>query len=383
MRTRHASSIVGLIVGLSWLLAAPAQEASLLLEELQADLVVQGLNGPQGLHVDADGTLWVIDSGTGGDEDVEYYNVHVLEPAPATLGTTARILRLAPGGEPEVVATLPSLAVVHDQGQDFIGGGRVVTLDDAVYATVGAWHISLGESVTLPLQAQVVRIEADGPETVADLWAHELAHNPDGTDNRESHPYGIAAGPDGMLYVADAAANALIRVDPASGETATVAGFEGLPGVFPSPWRGGEAITDPVPTAVVFDASGAAYVSFLSGAPFFPGSAKIVRVTADGHVSDFATGLTMLTDLALGPDGNFYALQFAVFTEQGPAPNSGAIYRVSPDGMAALLVEGLPFATAIALDGQGTGYVAINGIAIPDAGAVLAFEGLTEMAGQR
>jgi sugar lactone lactonase YvrE len=359
-----------------------AQDGPPPMPELDGEIVMGGLNGPQGLYIDAEGNLWVIDSGVGGDETVEFYNVHILEPAPATFGNTSRIIRMSPDGEQDVVALLPSIAVAHPEGLDFIGGARLVELDGVIYATVGSWHFSIGDEVTLPLQAQVVRIEDGAGVTVADLWVHESEHNPDGDDNRESHPFGITAGPDGLLYVADAAANALISVDPASGETATVAGFDGLPGVFPNRWRGGELITDAVPTAVVFDDDGRIYASFLSCAPFIPGSAKVVQVSEDGVVSDFATGLTMLVDLTLGPDGNFYALQFGIFTEEGPVFNSGAIVRIYPDGSSELVVEGLPFATAIALDADGNGYVAINGVAIPDAGMVVYYDGLTDMQGQ-
>lgn len=343
----------------------------------EGEIVLGELNGPQGLHIDADGNLWVIDSGFGGEEEIEYINPNTLQLDEATFGTTSRIIRVAMDGAPEAVAFLPSAAV----GEDFVGGARLVELDGTVYATVGVWQINAGEEVTLPLQAQVVRIEDGAGVTVADMWAHELENNPDGTGNVESHPYGITVGPDGLLYVADAAANALISVDPETGETATVAAFEGLPGVFPSPYRDGELLTDPVPTSVVFGEDGTAYVSLLSGAPFIPGSAKVMQVSADGEVSDFATGFTMLTDLKMGPDGNLYAVSFGMFTEEGPVFNSGSIVRIMPDGSAEVLVEGLPFATAIALDADGNGYVTINGIAIPNAGMVVRYEGLTEMEG--
>lgn len=355
-----------------------AQDGPPPMPELDGEIVMGGLNGPQGLYIDAEGSLWVIDSGAGGDEEIEFIDPTTFEVIPATFGNSAVIMRMSPGGEPEVAALLPSIAV----GQDFIGGARLVELDGEVYATVGVWQIFLGEEVTQPLQAQVVRIEDGEGVTVADLWAHELENNPDGTDNRESHPYGIAAGPDGLLYVADAAANALISVDPASGETMTVAAFDGMPGVFPNPFRGGELIRDPVPTAVVFDAEGSIFVSLLSGAPFIPGTASVVSVSADGEVSEFATGFTMLTDLKLGPDGNFYAVQFGLFTPEGPVFNSGSIVRIMPDGSSELLIEGLPFATAIAIDADGNGYVAINGVAIPGAGMVVYYEGLTAMEGQ-
>jgi hypothetical protein len=160
-----------------------------------------------------------------------------------------------------------------------------------------------------------------------------------------------------------------------------VVGFEGISGVFPSQTRGGELIADPVPTGVVVNEDGSAFVSFLSGAPFVPGSAKVVQVSAEGEVSDYATGLTMLTDLTRGPDGNLYAVSFGMFTQEGPVFNSGAIIRILEDGSSEIVVDGLPFATGIALDADGNGYVTINGIAIPQAGMVVRYDGLTEMEG--
>ena len=345
--------------------------------ELTGEIIIEGLNGPQGLFVDGEGALWVIDSGVGGDEAVQTFDPATLEQADALLGNTAQILRWTMDGGSAVFANLPSIVV----GEDALGGARLTALNGQVYATVGGWHISGGEAVTLPNQAQVVTVLDGEISTVADLWAHELAENPDGTGNLESHPYGITAGADGMLYVTDAAANALLSVDPASGAITTVAVFDGLPGVFPSPYRNNELITDPVPTAPVIDSEGRIFVSLPSGAPFIPGSAKVVEVAADGTVTDFAPGQTMLTDLKLGPDGNLYAVSFGMFTEEGPVFNSGSVIRIHSDGTSEVVIEGLPFATAIALDAEGNGYVAINGVAIPQAGMVVYYEGLTSMEG--
>ncbi len=340
-------------------------------------IVMEGLNGPQGVYVDGDGAVWVIDSGFGGEETIIFINTQTFEEVEATFGQTSRVLRMMPGEEAEEVALLPSVAA----GMDFIGGARLIAVDGVAYATTGAWHFSLGDDVTIDDYTAVVSIADGEVETVANLWAHEAANNPDETDNIESHPYGIDLGPDGLLYVADAAANALISVDPETGETATVAAFEGMPGVFPNQWRGGEPIADPVPTAVVMADDGTAYVSLLSGAPFIPGSAKVVQVAPDGTVSDFATGLTMLTDLQRAPDGNLYAVQHGMFTEEGPVPNAGAIVRILEDGTSEIVISGLPFATGLAFDAGGGAYVAINGIAIPNAGMVVYYEGLTAMAG--
>ncbi|MBZ0292053.1 MAG: ScyD/ScyE family protein, partial [Anaerolineae bacterium] len=233
-----------LLMMMTLALPALAQDGAPPPPELDGDIVLQGLTGPQGLYIDDEGNLWVLDSGLGGDEEVTTMNPETMEPIPAQFGLSGQLIKVTPDGEQEVVALLPSVAIP----EDVIGPARMVSLDGTVYATVGAWQVSAGEEVTIPMQAELVRIEDGAPVTVASLWAHELANNPDETGNLESHPYGITAGADGLLYIADAAANAVISVDPATGETATVAVFEGLPGVFPSPFRNNELITDPVPT---------------------------------------------------------------------------------------------------------------------------------------
>jgi DNA-binding beta-propeller fold protein YncE len=46
----------------------------------------------------------------------------------------------------------------------------------------------------------------------------------------DSDPYGLVIGEDGMVYVADAGGNDIIKVDPTTGETSVLAMIPGLPG---------------------------------------------------------------------------------------------------------------------------------------------------------
>jgi sugar lactone lactonase YvrE len=140
--------------------------------------------------------------------------------------------------------------------------------------------------------------------------------------------------------------------------------------------------TDPVPTAVVFDDNGNAYVSLLSGYPFVPGTAKVMRVTPEGEIRDYATGLTMLTDLQRGPDGELYAVEFGMFSEQGPVPSTGALVRIHEDNASEVLISGLSFPTGLAFDQDGNAFVTINGLGAPGSGAVVRFDGLTNMSGE-
>ncbi len=136
-----------------------------------------------------------------------------------------------------------------------------------------------------------------------------------------------------------------------------------------------------MPTGIVFDDEGTAYVSLLPGFPFIPGSTKVVTVDADGNAADFATGLTMLTDLRMGPDGNLYAVQIGVFGEQGPIPNSGAIIRVLEGDASEVVVSGLSFPTSVDFDADGNAYVTTNGVGAPGSGEVVMVHSLVDLPG--
>ncbi len=335
--------------------------------EEAATTVISGLNGPMGVLVTDDGHVWVIDLGVGGDDKVMLPNPLTGQMLAYGVGESAQIVHLGPDGRQTKVASLPSLYVAPGDG---VGGGRLVVLDGTVYATVGAFTED-----PPPSMASVVRIDHGRAVQLASAWAFESARNPDELV-LESNPYGLAIGPDGDLWMTDAAGNSLIRIDPHTGDMELVAVFDGVPSPIPHPNRGGAMETDPVPTGVAFDDKGNAYVSLLPGFPFAAGSAKVVRVDSNGSVSDYATGLTMLTDIRRGPDGFFYAVSLGEFSEQGPVPNSGAILRVREGRASEEVVGELSSPTSIAFSAAGDAYVTINGMGPPGTGQVVMYKGL-------
>ncbi len=358
-----------LVVALGFALLAVTPGATVLAQD-GGEVIAEGFNGPMGILLAPDGSIWVVDSGVGGDTAIQMVDPATDEISEAMMGETSRVVQILPDGTQNEVATLPSVHV----GQDFIGGARLALLDGKLYATSGEWHEDQGDK-TEELMAAVVEIGDDGVVSVADTWRSERRMNADGAQ-RHSHPYGLAAGPDGKLWVTDAGGNSLLKVGPEAGFIETIAAFAPMPGVFPNPNRGGEMLTDPVPTGVTFDADGNAYISLLSGAPFVPGSAKVMKVSPTGSVSEYATGLTMLTDIAAGPDGNLYAVQFGMFTDQGPTPDSGAIVQVVEGEGSTPVIEGLPFPTSIAFNEAGDAFVTTNGVGAPGSGQVVKFAGL-------
>jgi sugar lactone lactonase YvrE len=332
-------------------------------------LIADGLNGPMGVLVMPDGTVWVVDSGTGGEEEREGFDPVARKPTTVRLGETSRVIKIDPDGTQTVVHTLPSVLVTPTQ---VYGGDRLAMLDGVLYVTSGGWNED-NPMERSPLAAAVVRL-GDGERTeVANTWDVERDENPDGT-LRESNPYGLTAGPDGMLWVADAAANTLLKVDPASGALEVAAVFDGIESPLPNANRGGALESDPVPTAVAFDQEGNAYVSLLPGFPFLPGSARVVRVTPEGETHDYANGLTMLTDLRRGPDGELYAVTFGKFTEQGPVAHSGAIVRVHEGNASEAVVTGLSSPTSIDFNGAGDAFVTTNGAGPPGTGELRKFD---------
>lgn len=116
------------------------------------EVVAGGFNGPMGVLVAPDGDVWVVDSGTGGDRELETTSPEG-EEITAKIGDTARVVRVSPGGEQTVVATLPSVLM----GMEATGGARLALLDGTVYATSGLWAEFSGDEA-LPLMGSVVRL---------------------------------------------------------------------------------------------------------------------------------------------------------------------------------------------------------------------------------
>jgi sugar lactone lactonase YvrE len=342
-------------------------------------VVATGLMSPRGVTVGPDGSVYVAEAGSGGPMTVTEGETS------ARLGFTGQVSKVAPDGSKSVVAGgLPSV----------IGGEEGAGLHDLVYANGALWGVvgTVSEGkLNLPGEDALLRIDPSTgmSQTVASFYPYEAQHNPGGFAV-DSNASGLTLGPDGMVYVADAGANTIYRVNPADGALAPVAVIPGIPvpaAMAPpggNPERGGANELDPVPTGVAFGPDGNLYVSLLSGGPFPPGAAKVLQVTMDGKVSDAAPGLTMLTDIKLGPDGAWYVVEFGRFDLQsnppGFAPNSGDIVRLSPNGQRAVVVSGLAFPNKMAFDASGNLYVTTNSLDTAN-GQLMRVDNATSLAG--
>jgi hypothetical protein len=356
-------------------------------------VVAEGLVNPRFVAVGPDGSIYVTEAGMGGDEVISAMSAEG-EPgatpaaAPAdTRGFSGQVTVIAPDGTQSVLAT--GLASYLMGGFEATGpAGIDVAADGTVIVAVGGSGPGSAMLDAIETENAVVSIDpATGAVTVlADLAAYERANNPD-PFNVDSNLYGVAIADDGTIYVNDAGGNTTYSVPAGGGEPTVLAVHAGLP--LPegmeappggNPGRGGANELDPVPTGIEFGADSTLLVGYLSGAPFPPGAAKVVSVAQDGTVSDVAGGLTMVVDVAAGPDGQLYASQISSnFLGEMPAP--GSVVRIGGDGTSEVVVDGLPLPNGIAFDANGNLLVVVNSVSIGGpTGMLLSCTGVTQAA---
>lgn len=331
----------------------------------QPETLMTGLNQPQDVLVGPDGTVYVADAGTGnGSGHATEAGIDLADAS--QLGDTARVIALRPDGTETVLAHLPSLPDPFG----FEGAAGLAMVDGSLYAAVSGWTMPV-QIDRPPLYDSIVEIRDGTASQVADPWTFETIYNPDGY-RYDSHPYRLARGPHGLLWVTDAAANDLLKVDPATGKIDLVTAFAGLPRAEPNRGRNGTRERDPVPTGLVVRDDGSALVALLPGSPVENGASKILRVAPDASISDYATGFTMITDLQVGPDGRLYAVELAKMAQHAPQPDTGALVRVTPQGPDTVL-SGLAYPTAVAFTPQGDALITVGGYGPPGSGRLLRF----------
>ncbi len=331
--------------------AAPALPAG-------CSVYASGLANPRHLTVGDGGMVYVALAGSAGDTPI------YATPAPGTpaateaasmTGVTGAVAAINTDGTVSNVASgFPSLSF----GTEVVGPAGVAASGTTLYVVTGGAGPATPAVDPMQGRASVWSVDVNTGETkvVADLEAFERSNNPD-PNNIDSNPYAITIGTDGMLYVADAGGNDILKVDPASGEVSLLAVIPGLPGQQANPERGGAMELDPVPTGLAWAPDGGLYVSLLSGGPFIPGTSQLLHVAMDGTVTTVASGLTMQGDVTVGPDGSIYVVTMSdnFIDAAGPAP--GSIVKVNADGTSTPVITGLPFPGGIAFDADGNAYI--------------------------
>jgi hypothetical protein len=202
-----------------------------------------------------------------------------------------------------------------------------------------------------PILASKLVIKTEGkPDVVVDLRAYEVANNPDGGTHYglgpnasqcardfvtsvmgpgsdsynglvDSHPYAVTSLGDGSWAVADAGANAILKVS-ASGAVSTLAVLPPQPvtvtaqqaAALGAPCLEGETYAfEPVPTDVELGSGGRLWVTTLPGGPEDAtlgarGSLYTVN-QGNGRSSLVATGFAGATNVGLAGDGSAYVTE--------------------------------------------------------------------------
>jgi hypothetical protein len=330
-------------------------------------VVAGDLVQPRGLFY-SDHGLYIAEAGAGGDGPC----IILGSGAEGCVGESSALTLLDDEGQNRVVDGISS--IVEETGEGV--GIHDATIDDDgdIYVVVG-----LGADPSLlddlgaegEYLATVMHVDTDGEVyVIADLAEFEADNNPDEADPPDTNPYGIAwDGED--LIVADAGANSILRVS-LDGDIEVVAVLPARM-VEPPPFiQAPEIPMESVPTNVAVGPDGNYYVAELTGFPFQVGGANIYQITPDGDVSVYADGFTNLGDLTFDADGNLWALEILAggllnADPEDPSTLASRIIKVAPDGSQSdYMFQGMAFATGIAIGSEGEIYVS-NLAVTPDA----------------
>lgn len=296
-------------------------------------VVADSLRLPNGIEFDAQGRLWVTESGYGFNDGA----VSIVQPDGALL---------------PVVTELP--AFYDTTSQENVGPWHTVVLNGnelGVLSPINGGILIFNLAGFTPGVSQPLTAASATTVPIADFV---FQNQPPGMG--DSNPYTAVRDANGNWYVADAGFNGIVRVAASDGQRSVFCKFDPIA----NPTPVGPPFIDAVPTRIIAKPGGGFYVCNLTGFPFLEGSASIFEVSDNGTVSTLHTGLNMLTDLALDAStGDLFALQFGAFDFSifNIAPNSGKVWRIHPDGTKEAVIENISYAPGMALDGQGNVYV--------------------------
>ena len=288
-----------------------------------------GLVAPLGVETDAKGQVWVTQAGSGTAND-------------------GQLSMITPQGQVFTVIT-GFVSQVSPEGAVFglnhlLLQGTTLYLLHGVEGRLYKFDIAQFQPGNPPVLAQSLTYEAVGDFVKAQPFTN---------DTDETDLFNLTVGPEGDLFIVDAAANAVIRRNAA---TQALSVFAALPPLLARNSSGGTDTLEAVPTGIVFDGQ-KFLVSSFTGFPFPTGQAPIYQVQLDGKVSVYQTGLSTLTDIELDDTQQPIVLEYGTWTGQGFTDNSGTIVRSTAQGNTFLL-RGLNFPNSIKQSGPNMYYIA-------------------------
>ena len=293
----------------------------------QITAFASGLIAPLGVETDAKGQVWVTQAGSGTANDGQLSMITPQgEVWPVVTGFTSQVSpEGAVFGLNHLLLQGTTLYLVH--GVE----GRLYTFD-----------ISSFQPGNPPVSAQSLAYEAVGDWVKAYSFVD---------DTNETDLFNLTIGPEGDLFIVDAAANAIIR---RNATTHTLSVFATIPPIITA----GADTLEAVPTGIVFDGH-RFLISNFTGYPYPAGRATIYQYDLQGNESTFQTGLSTLTDIELDENGQPIVLEYGTWTGQGFEDNSGTIVQATMQGNTRLL-GGLNYPNSIKRSSANTYYIALT-----------------------
>jgi hypothetical protein len=242
-----------------------------------------------------------------------------------------------------------------------LGGQMYVSVDGGGAAHGNADHPS-----------GIYKINSDGTATiVADLSAW-LRANPVKTAPGDYDP-----DADGYRMVADEKAGALWVIEPNSQGVLSVKPDGTITRVVDL------SAGHPVPASIALvPGGGGVYVGMLTAVPWTDGSAKVIKVMADGTTTDVWTNLTTVTGLAVGSDGTLYAAEMSTGNTTNPpflVPGSGKVVKQTGPSTSEDVATGLMLPVALNFGPDGGLYASMPAIGAANGQGMIAWVGGTGM----
>lgn len=360
-----------------------------------AETIATGLDNPRGVAVASDGTVYIAESGSGGDTwtwvesgdgTADYHCsgpsggitkiqfVDKTSVAPARQEGTPKVTRLA--------ATFPSVSGAAESCEPPPLGFAATGPSSLAIEEDGSIILAMGMVGNRENQEELGEVFGSVYRVVAEVLEDQIANIPEYVATQsalaESNPYGIALVPEGVLVV-DAAADSLFLVRNDS-TIDTIVTFPSLGQVAVPRLSCGNNATLPVgsrvnassvPTAVAVSPEGDFFVGFLTGEPYAPGSAKVLMISRTEERSEptvVVDNLTQVTGLDFDAQGTLFITQLSEASllefemcEANP-PVNGSVIKVDRDGNREIIGQ-FPFVNDVAVDKtSGAVYVVTNSI---------------------